>query len=76
MCANPKCRVDSIELGRCERCGQVACYSCGYSSRSRIFHDGAFCVVATADHEISVDSELRRSDGELARQRNKRFGNL
>ena len=60
MCANSKCRVDAIELGRCQRCGEVACYSCGYKTLKGVRHDGAFCEAPNVDHETSVDSELRR----------------
>ena len=59
MCANSKCRVDAIEVGRCKRCGEIACYSCGYKTVRGVWHDGAFCQVPNVDHETSVDSELR-----------------
>lgn len=61
MCANPKCRVEAIELGRCKRCGEIACYSCGYKTVRAVWHDGAFCQQAEVEHETSVDSELRRN---------------
>ncbi len=59
MCANSKCRVRAIELGPCKRCGEMACYSCGYRTLRAVWHDGAFCHVAGVAHESSVDSELR-----------------
>jgi hypothetical protein len=59
VCANPKCRVNTIEMGRCKRCGQVACYSCGYKNFRGIWHDGPFCQVPGVDRETSVNSELR-----------------
>lgn len=59
MCANPKCNVDSIVLGRCKRCGQVACTSCGYKTLRGPWHDGAFCQVEGIFHETAVESELR-----------------
>ena len=61
MCANPKCRVKAIELGTCKRCGQVACFSCGYKTLRGVWHDGSFCQTAGIFHETSVDSELRQS---------------
>ncbi len=59
MCANPKCRVDAIVLGRCKRCSEVACFSCGYRNWRGTWHDGVFCQVEGVQHESSVDSELR-----------------
>ena len=59
MCANAKCRVDAIELGRCARCGEVACYSCGYQNVRGVWHDGAFCQQAGVFHETTVTPDPR-----------------
>lgn len=59
MCLNPKCRVDAIQMGRCKRCGEIVCFSCGYQNWRGVWHDGAFCQQAGVPHETNVDSELR-----------------
>lgn len=45
MCANPKCRVDAAVVGRCKRCGEQVCLSCGYKNARGVWHDGRFCQV-------------------------------
>lgn len=59
MCQNTKCRVRALELGRCARCGEIVCTSCGYLARGKAEHDGAFCHQEAVFHETSVDSEIR-----------------
>ncbi len=61
MCTNAKCHIKAVELGPCKRCGQVACYSCGYKTLRGIWHDGYFCQKEGIFHETSVNSELRSS---------------
>ena len=59
MCQNAKCRVKALELGRCARCGEIACMSCGFRTLGGVRHDGAFCHTEGIFHETSVESELR-----------------
>lgn len=59
MCQNAKCRVRALELGRCRRCGEVVCASCGFQRLGAVEHDGAFCAQEGVFHERSVASELR-----------------
>ncbi|MCZ7575068.1 MAG: hypothetical protein M5U01_41495 [Ardenticatenaceae bacterium] len=58
MCANPKCRVDGPVLGRCRRCGEEVCSSCGYRNYQGVWHDGRFCLVAN----VPVESQIPELD--------------